>query len=69
MTIIAKVLQAIGIAEVTIGLVTGVMGDMTKEMYFALAGIVVFSLGWLIQRHTGKKSSITLTAMRQGGGE
>jgi hypothetical protein len=42
---------------------------MTKEMYFALAGIVVFSLGWLIQRHTGKKSSITLTAMRQGGGE
>jgi hypothetical protein len=58
MTILAKALQAIGITEVMIGLVTGVMGDiMTKEMYFALAGIVVFSLGWLIQRHTGNKAA------------
>jgi predicted cobalt transporter CbtA len=57
MRIVAKVLQAVGIAEVMIGLVTGLMGNMRKEMYFALAGIVVFSLGWLIQRLTGKRAT------------
>jgi hypothetical protein len=37
-----------------IGLVTGLNGDMMKELYFAVAGIVVFTAGWFIQRRTGK---------------
>jgi hypothetical protein len=55
MRVLAKVLQAIGIAEVMIGLVAGLMGDMMKEMYFAVAGVVLFAVGWLIQRLTEKR--------------
>ena len=55
MRILAKVLEAIGIAEVMFGLVTGLMGDMKRELYFALAGAAVFTLGWLIQRRWEKR--------------
>ncbi len=58
MKIFAKVLQAIGIAEVMIGLVTGLMGDMWKELYFAVGGIVVFTLGWFLQRRAEKKTPV-----------
>ena len=58
MKIFAKVLQAIGIAEVMIGLVTGLMGDMWKELYFSVAGIVVFTLGWFLQRRNEKKAPL-----------
>ncbi len=57
MKILAKVLQALGIAEVMLGLVTGLMGDMWKELYFSVAGIIVFTIGWLMQRRTVKKSA------------
>ena len=57
MRIFAKVLQAIGIAEVMIGLATGLMGDMWKELYFTVAGIVAFTVGWLIQRHSDKRAA------------
>jgi hypothetical protein len=56
MRVLAKVLQATGIAEVMIGLITGLKGDMTKEMYFAVAGIAVFAVGWFIQRRTEKRT-------------
>jgi hypothetical protein len=56
MTILAKVLQAIGITEVMIGLITGLNGDMTKEMYFAVVGIAVFAIGWFIQRRSEKRT-------------
>jgi hypothetical protein len=59
MRVLAKVLQAIGIAEVMIGLVTGLMGDMMKEMYFAVAGGVLFTVGWLIQRRTEKRVALS----------
>ena len=57
MRILAKVLQAVGIAEVMIGLATGLMGDMWKELYFSVAGILVFTAGWLIQRRVEKKAA------------
>jgi hypothetical protein len=56
MRLLAKVLQAIGIAEVMIGLVTGLNGDMMKEFYFAVAGIIVFVVGWFIQRRIEKRT-------------
>jgi hypothetical protein len=56
MRVFSRVLQAIGIAEVIIGLVTGLNGDMAREMYSAVAGIVVFAVGWLIQRRTEKRT-------------
>jgi len=55
MRALAKILQAVGIAEVMIGLATGLMGDMWKELYFAVAGIAVFTVGWLIQRRAEKR--------------
>jgi hypothetical protein len=39
------------------GLVTGLMGDVTKEMYFAVAGVVVFTAGWYFQRRTEKRAA------------
>lgn len=57
MIVLAKILQAIGIAEVMIGLLMGLSGDMMKQMYFAGAGVVVFTIGWLIQRHAEKKAA------------
>jgi len=56
MRVVAKVLQAIGIAEVMIDLVTGLNGDMVKELYFAVAGIIVFVVGWVIQRRIEKRT-------------
>jgi hypothetical protein len=58
MRALAKTLRAIGIAEMMIGLVTGLMGDMTKEMHFAVLGIAVFAVGWLIQRRTEKRTAL-----------
>jgi hypothetical protein len=58
MRIIAKILQAMGIAEVMIGLVTGLMGDMWKELYFTVAGVVVFAIGWFLQRRVEKKAAV-----------
>jgi len=57
MRILGKLLQALGIAEVMIGLVTGLRGDMKQEMYFALAGVLIFTVGWAIQRWSEKKGS------------
>jgi hypothetical protein len=59
MRVLAKVLQAIGIAEVMIGLVTGLNRDMIKELYFAVAGIVVFTVGWFIQRRAEKRTVLS----------
>lgn len=57
MRVLAKILQAVGIAEVMIGLATGLLGDMWKELYFTIAGIVVFTAGWLIQRRAEKRAA------------
>ncbi len=48
-------LQAIGIAEVMIGLIVGItQNDMWKELYLTLMGIGFFSLGWLLGRWSGR---------------
>jgi len=46
----AKVLQAIGFADVGIGLYLGVVhDDMWKELYLALSGVALFWLGHLLE--------------------
>ena len=49
---VAKVLQAIGFADVGVGLWTGmVRGDMWTELYLTLSGIAFFTVGrWLERR-------------------
>lgn len=54
----AKLLQALGIACVMIGLVQGISaGDMWGELYFALGGILAFYVGRLIERKQVKKNA------------
>jgi hypothetical protein len=47
----AKVLQAIGFADVGYALYAGIaLGDMWTELYMALAGLAFFYAGWLLER-------------------
>ena len=46
----AKLLEAIGIACVMIGLIHGIRGDMWGDLYLFLAGIVVFYVGRIIEK-------------------
>jgi hypothetical protein len=50
----AKVLQALGIACVMIGLVQGLYGDMWGELYLLIAGVVVFYAGRVIEKHKAR---------------
>ena len=51
MFLFAKVLQAIGFADVGIGLYLGVVhDDMWKELFLALSGIAFFWIGRLLER-------------------
>ena len=53
----AKILEAIGIASLMIGVVQGIYGDMWGELYLLIGGIVVFSSGrWLEKRSVRLKS-------------
>jgi len=47
MTILSKILEALGIACVMMGLVQGIQSDnMWMELYLSLIGIVLFLIGW-----------------------
>lgn len=51
MFVFAKVLQAFGFANVTLGLVLGVVrDDMWTELYMLLSGMAFFAVGRLIER-------------------
>jgi hypothetical protein len=45
-----KLLEAIGIAAVMIGLVQGIYGDMWGELYLFIGGIVVFLIGRQLEK-------------------
>jgi len=46
----AKLLQAVGFAHVGIGLWLGLSeGDMWKELYLALSGLVFFTIGRVLE--------------------
>ena len=56
MTWIAKSFEAIGIACVMIGLVQGIQSDnMWMELYLAIIGIVLFLIGWRIEKRTVRR--------------
>jgi len=53
MILVAKSLEALGIACVMIGLVQGIQGEnMWMELYLSIAGIVVFLIGRGIEKYT-----------------
>ncbi len=55
MRIISKTLEAIGIASVMIGLVDGIQGSMWLELYLLIIGLIVFLVGWGIEKSLKKK--------------
>ncbi len=56
MRMVAKVLEAIGIAATMLALIQGLYGDMWGELYMFLGGIAVFIVGWVIEKRLKKKS-------------
>jgi hypothetical protein len=53
---IAKLFEALGIACVMIGLVQGIQGnDMWTELYLSIIGIVLFLLGWGLEKWLNRK--------------
>lgn len=58
MRLVAKGLEAIGIACVMIGLVQGIQSpSMWMELYLSIIGIVVFLAGWGIERFIARRRS------------
>ena len=56
MRIVAKAFEAPGIACVMIGLVQGIMSSsMWMELYLSIIGIVVFLVGWGIEKVVARK--------------
>lgn len=56
MRIVAKALEAFGISCLMIGLVQGIMSEtMWMELYLSIIGIVLFLVGWGIERLLIKK--------------
>jgi hypothetical protein len=54
--IVSKGLEALGISCLMIGLVQGIMSEtMWTELYLSIIGIVVFLLGWGIERLIARK--------------
>ena len=63
MMLLAKGLEALGIASVMIGLVQGIQSEsMWMELYLSIIGIVLFLFGWGVEkwvvrrRHAGEHS-------------
>jgi hypothetical protein len=53
----AKLLEAIGIASVMLGLVQGLWGDMWGELYLFIGGIIVFVVGRQLEKRWEKSES------------
>jgi membrane-bound ClpP family serine protease len=54
--IVAKTLEALGIACVMIGLVQGIQNpSMWMELYLSVAGILLFVIGWGTEKHFSRK--------------
>ncbi|MGB2867496.1 MAG: glutaredoxin family protein [Bacteroidota bacterium] len=52
----AKFLEALGFLTVAVGLMYGVMGNMWIDLYFFLAGVLVFVVGRRIEKREMKQS-------------
>lgn len=49
--IVGKALQLIGLAQVLFGLFYGIQGDMMRELYLFVAGLIIFVVGrWIEKR-------------------
>ncbi|HEX9615715.1 MAG TPA: hypothetical protein VGA55_09405, partial [Bacteroidota bacterium] len=47
---VAKFLQALAIVMVFFGFMYGLLGDMWSDLYLFLGGILVFVIGWILEK-------------------
>ena len=59
LNILAKLMEAIGIAALMIGLVSGIYGDQWGELYLFLGGILVFVIGRRIEKRWERRNITT----------
>lgn len=59
LNIVAKLLEALGIAALMIGLVSGIYGDQWGELYLFLGGILVFVIGRQIEKRWERQTVTT----------
>ena len=53
--IAGKILEACGIAALLLGLVQGMeFNDMYTDLYFFIAGMAVFFVGWMLEKKARK---------------
>jgi len=55
MMLLAKMLEAVGIAALAIGLVQGIFGNISFEYYTFFGGGIIFFAGRLIEKRLLKK--------------
>jgi hypothetical protein len=53
--IVGKILQLIGLIQVLFGLFYGIRGDMWRELYLFLGGLVAFIAGRMVEKKGGRK--------------
>lgn len=51
----AKFLEALGMVTVLFGFLYGLIGDMWTDLYFFLGGIVMFAIGWGLEKWEARK--------------
>lgn len=51
----AKFLEALGMITLLFGFLYGLMGDMWTDLYFFLGGVVIFVVGWRLEKWEGRK--------------
>jgi hypothetical protein len=52
--LVAKIIQAIGLFEVLYGLIVGLKdGNLRLEFRYAGIGLLIFGVGWLIEKKLG----------------
>jgi len=59
--VVGKILQAIAIAALMVGLVQGVYGDMWGELYLFIGGIVAFIAGRRIEKRSELRNQINVS--------
>ncbi len=54
---VAKFLEALAIVMVFFGFMYGLLGDMWADLYLFLGGIVVFGIGWMLEKRESRRRS------------
>lgn len=50
-----KFFEALGLVTVIFGFVYGLLGNMWMDLYFFLGGIVIFLVGWMLEKQAKKQ--------------